>query len=294
MDRSALAHWEQLSTAWSVSAPLAPGAEDLRCYETWAASTAATPGDAPFQALLLGVTADIARMAWPPGTELAAVDWADGFIRRVWPRSGTPQGAQAVRGDWRELPLANACRDFVIGDGFYTVLGSGADLHRVTQELRRVLRPGGRLCVRSFCRPSQPQSLDALFAPLHAGRVANLDLFRWLLAQAVQGTNPEGVCVGEVWEAWNRQLPDRRAAQEKNGWPQAALDNIERWRGRTHRYQFPTLAELQALLAPHFDLVEQQIPTYEWGERFPRLLLRARYGTTRPHQETPQYFSITR
>lgn len=276
MDRSALAHWEQLSANWSVSTPLAPGPEDLRCYEAWAATTSAERPNEPLRVLLLGVTADIARMAWPAGTDLIAVDWAQGFIRHVWPRSGTPSGAFALRGDWREMPLADACRDFIIGDGIYTVLGSLDDLRQVTGELHRVLRSGGRFAVRSFCRPPQPQSLENLFAPLHAGHMPNLDLFRWLLAQAVQGHRADGICVGEVWEAWNRALPDRRAAQLNNGWSPSALENIERWRGRQHRYQFPTLDELKALVAPQFEVLEQQLPGYAGGERFPRLLLTAR------------------
>lgn len=264
MDRTARANWERLARRWRITEPLAPGADDQTWFERHAAARAAG------RALLLGVTARIATMRWPEGTTLAAADWSQGMLKLL-PASR----AAAFCADWRELPVAHASFDLAIGDGCYSALAGLEDMVLLNAELRRVLRNGGGVLMRCFCRPAGPIGLDALFQDLLRGRYRNLDLFRWLLAMAVHGASRHGVVLGDAWDAWARRVPDGRAIRARMGWSEDGLANIEGWKGSAFRYSFPALAELRELAAPHFAVAACDTPAYEWGALFPRLSLRA-------------------
>jgi hypothetical protein len=137
-----------------------------------------------------------------------------------------------------------------------------------------VLRPGGLACVRCFVRPERERSVAQLLAELRDAP-SGLDLFRWRLAMAVQGTR-WGVSLTEVWQAWNASFPDRGALPGLYGWTAAQIERIERWRDTRARYAFPSLTELRQLAAPRFDVLECEIPTYPLGEHFPRVTMRSR------------------
>lgn len=274
MDRSARAHWDRLASNWRIVEPLAPGRDDIDWFEREVAKlSSARPH---LHALLLGVTAGIATMRWPGATQLLAADWSPGMLRNVWPTNGTPEAAAVVCADWRQLPLAAESRDLAIGDGCYSALSGAEDIAAFNAELRRVLRPGGRVLIRCFCRPATPLVASDLFEQLLGGRIRNLDLFRWLLAMALQGPSRQGVAMRAVWEVWAQYVPDGRAIRERMGWTKDGLANIERWEHAQGRYTFLTLAELRQFAAPCFDVVACDVPGYDRGELFPRLHLGAR------------------
>ena len=274
MERSARQYWDRLALRWRISSPLAPAGEDVAWFERQVAGCAT--GKPPMRALLLGVTAAIATMRWPESTRLLAADWSSGMLRNVWPSRGTPRITHVICADWRELPLASASIDLAIGDGCYTALGKIAEVSRLSDEIRRVLRPGATLVMRCFCRPAAGLRIESLFEQLLARQIENLDLFRWLLAMAVHGQSTTGVSLREVWEQWARRVPDARALQARLGWSEDSLTNMEGMSTATMTYCFPTLDELVALGAPTFELVASDPPRYPWGELFPRLVLRAR------------------
>jgi SAM-dependent methyltransferase len=276
MDRGALEYWEALAGKWRIVPPLAPSSDDVSYYEESVRDFTNHRGGAPLDALLLGVTPAIATMRWPGKTSLIAVDWAANMFRHVWPRHGFPERTVAVRSDWREIPLATASRDVVLGDGCYSAFESLEAVVPLNREVHRVLRPGGLYCLRCFCRPDQSLSLAELFNELFSGRLRNLDLFRWLLAMAVHGDSRDGVRLRAVWRVWRERVPDPEPLLRRLGWSVDALANMERWGTLDSRYSFPTLLELRELAEPHFDLLSCDLPRYEWGERFPRLLMRAR------------------
>lgn len=223
MNRSALAYWEAIAERWRIAPPLAPSDEDITYYETKIGEFADSQRKTHVDALLLGVTPDIASMRWPQGTFLVAVDWSRGMFSRHWPTQGPALRAAAVRGDWRELPLSSASCDFAVGDGCYTVVGNLEEIARLNSELHRVLRPAGMLCLRCFCRPDKPESVERLFDELFAGRMQNLDLFRWLLAMAVHGASRDGVALRAVWSEWNERVLDFTALREQYDWPDDAV-----------------------------------------------------------------------
>jgi SAM-dependent methyltransferase len=274
-DRALRAYWDGRASAWRVAPPLAPAPEDVAWFEAVARRAAAETGRPP-RALLLGVTPAIAGMGWPPGTELIAVDWAEGMLRRVWPGQDTPAGSVRVRGDWRALPLIEAGFDLALGDGCYSTFGALADAARAHGEIRRVLRPGGLYAIRCFCRIEPLPSVGALIEDLQSGRLANLDLFRWLLAMAVQGDGPAGVALDAVWRAWAAHVPDAAALCRRVGWTTDALASLQAWENAGVRFSFPSRAELAALVEPGFERLEWQLPSYQPAMCFPRLLMRAR------------------
>jgi SAM-dependent methyltransferase len=271
VDRRNLAYWTGLSGKWSVAPPLAPCDEDLRWFQRQLGRLDA----APCRALLFGVTPGLAKLAWPAGTSLAALDWSAGMLRSVFPREGTATHSAAVLADWRELPIADRSCDVIVGDGCYTALGDRESARLMSAEMARVLKPGGLACFRCFARPSGAASVDDLFRELGGGTRPAFDLFRWRLAVAVQGDR-WGVSLGEVWQTWDLRVPDRESLASRLGWVLADLQRIERWKNEPARYAFASLAELRQLVAPQFELLEADTPRYERGEYFPRVALRAR------------------
>jgi len=273
-DRSALPYWEARSARWQVSTPISPLPDDIHFYEANAARDAGEAAGS--DALLLGVTPAIATMRWPVGTRLVALDWSQGMLRNVFPRTSVASFARAVRGDWREIPLADASVDFVVGDGCYSTFATLEGPAQVNREVARVLRPGGRFCLRCHRRLDAATPIETLFGRLLAGEFRDLDMFRWQLAMSVHGDSRDGVCLGDVWRVWSGHVPDARRLQQRLGWTDAAISNMESWKGSRSRYLFPRLDELQALAHVDFDLEDCDIPEYEWGENFPRLTLSAR------------------
>ncbi len=273
-DHASRAYWESRARDWRVSPPLTPAAEDIAWYEATVSACARALSARPLRALLLGVTPGIATMGWPAGTSLLAVDWAQGMVEHVWPRTGFPDGTEVVRADWRQLPLASGSIDVVVGDGCYAAMGSLEGARQLNREIRRVLRGGGWYCTRAFRRSDVPTPTEALFEELEGGGVDNLDLFRWRLAMAVQGDSAEGVALGKVWRVWEQHVRDVQADARR--WSADQRLNMARWENVEARFSFLSLAELRDLAAPGFELLSSDWPSYASAEHFPRLLMRAR------------------
>jgi SAM-dependent methyltransferase len=272
MDRTARGYWDEIALRWRISEPLAPGRTDIDWFERQAARHA----DEAKRALLLGVTAGIVLMRWPADTRLTAADWSTNMLKIVWPAGAVAGTVPLLCADWRELPLRGGSVGLIAGDGCYTALGTLAGAAALNAEMHRVLRRGGIVLMRCFCRPAAGLRVDELFEQLLSRRIRNLDLFRWMLAMALQGDAARGVAVREIGEQWARRVPDARALQARMGWTDDALANMERMAAATMTYNFASLEELLCAAAPAFELVERDVPDYDWGELFPRIVLRAR------------------
>ena len=263
-------HWERYALDWDLlGPPLRPSPEDVAIYERAVAGLGRRP-----QALLLGVTPEIAAMQWPPGTRLVAIDRSAAMIAHVWPARGREHGA-AVRGDWLNLPLAAASQDIVIGDSPLHQ-GYPHEQRAALASFRRVLSPEGLFVVRYFCAPDRPETPAAVFADLLGGRIGSFHAFKWRLAMALQRTAGEGVAWGAIWEAWHAEVRDPEALMRALGWPAAQLRTIDVYRGATARISFPTYAEAQALLGEAFAPLQKIVPRYELGERCPIVIARPR------------------
>lgn len=277
MNREKLAYWDLRASRPSgrpLPAPIRPAPEDTAF---WEARLGALCGQCEqLQALLLGVTASLATLRWPVPTRLVALDWSSGMIRRAWPAAGLPEFAAAVRGDWRQMPLADASRDLVIGDGCYAALASFADCEALNAEVWRVLHPGALYCLRCYLRPERPEPLEQLFEELRAGRISEFEIFVWRLAMALHGPARIGVRTDEVWRAWHAHVPDTQALLARLGWSERAYANIAQWREASVEMPLPTLTEVKTMLAPSFEILECSFGSYEMGDRCARLVMRRR------------------
>jgi hypothetical protein len=91
--------WSHHSQQWPLlGAPLRPSPADVRVFERWARSACPDGGPSPRLALLLGVTPECARMGWPEGIELTAVNRSPEMIDAVWPTRGISVPARGRAG----------------------------------------------------------------------------------------------------------------------------------------------------------------------------------------------------
>lgn len=257
-------HWPTHARGWGlVGPPLRPCPEDVGIVEREVAALE-TP-----RALLLGVTPELATLAWPAGTRLLAVDRSVAMVETVFPRTGTPPGATAQVGEWTALPIPPASIDVAVGDGCLVNLAYPAGYRPFFDELHRVLVPGGRLILRLF---AAPEPLEPLAAVTSAG---NLHALKWRIAMAIQRPD-HNVRVADILAAFEELVPDRDALARATGWSRAVIDTIDVYRGSTLEYSFPTLAEVRAAIAERFVERACHVPAYELGDRCPTLVLVAR------------------
>lgn len=222
--------------------------------------------------LILGVTPEMARLGWPQGTDLLAVDRSREMIARVWPGFPTPGGG-ALCADWRALPLAERSRDLVLGDGVFTVLAYPEDYRALAASLRRVLGPDGLFAFRTFVRPDRDERPAAVCDAAMDGEVDSFHAFKLRLLMSLQPDTATGVRTGDVWACWASDGPGAEELVDRSGWPREQIATIEAYRGRDTVYSFPTLEELRSLLAEEgFEEVERFRPTYELGARCPTLV----------------------
>jgi hypothetical protein len=265
-------HWNQHARQWSlIGSPLRPVIEDIELLETefgdWCVSNALT---AP-RALLCGVTPEVAGMRWPAGTRLVAVDHSRSMISGVWPGAETP--GIAVCGDWLRLPLADASRHLLVGDGCYSLLVGRAQYAAFAAELRRVAADHALLAMRYFVRPEVSETMAEVIDALRQRRIGNFHVFKWRLAMALHGTLEQGVRLSDVWETWHDAVPDPEKLANHLGWPAAVVNTINNYRNVETRYSFPTLAEVRASTGA-FEITAMHMPAYELGERCPTLIMR--------------------
>jgi SAM-dependent methyltransferase len=135
-------------------APLQP--DDRSRVEALAAARLA--GLAP-GARVLDVPCGYGRHAVPlarEGYQVVGLDRSASQLDEARRRRGPAPGPRLIRGDYREIPLADGAFD-----GAVTLLSSlgyaGEDAdRRVLREIRRVLRPGGRLVIETNHRDRLP------------------------------------------------------------------------------------------------------------------------------------------
>ncbi len=265
-------HWNQHARQWSlIGLPLRPAPEDIGLLEAEIHAWHTRFAVASPRALLCGVTPEVARLHWPSGTWLTAVDHSRRMIAGVWPAGEAP-GA-AVRAEWLALPLANASQHLLVGDGSANQMVGRSGYAAFAAELRRVATDNALLAMRYFVRPELAEPPDRVFDDLWQRRIGNFHIFKWRLAMALHGTLEQGVRLGDVWTAWHQAVPDAEKLAAHLGWPVAVVNTIHNYRNVDTRYSFPTLAEVRDC-AGDFEITAMHVPGYELGERCPTLIMR--------------------
>lgn len=266
-------HWSEVAYHWHhYASPLRPHAADVRTMEAmvgqWFGQRRAGNGAAPPKALLLGVTPEIATMAWPEGTELLALDMSELMIRHVWP--GDIVGRRkAICADWFEFPAGDDRFDVVIGDGNFTVLEYPRRYRALAAKIQAMVARDGILIIRHFIRPAKPETPQAVFADLLANRIASFHVFKFRLAMALQESAPAGVRMGDVHAAWKSAQVDVEQLMKMTGWSLSVIETIDLYDGKDSRLSFPRLDELDSVFGAHFAKLDERYHSYEMGERCP-------------------------
>ena len=269
-------HWGEVARHWHhYGPPLRPSAAEVRVMEGTVRRWCAVRALRPLKALLLGVTPEIATMAWPDGTELLAVDRSEPMIERVWP--GDIDGLRkAVCADWFGFSSGSDRYNVVIGDGIFTILDYPGQYRALAAVARDVLASDGIFISRFFLRPATRETPESVFDDLLANRIATFHGFKFRLAMALQENAQSGVRMGDVFNAWHRAGIDLDTLMAKTGWPREAIGTIRLYDGKDSRLSFPSAAEIDAVMSEHFEEIDVGYLPQETGGRCPIVSYRRR------------------
>ena len=242
---SAREPWSAHAGGWSqLGSPLRPCPEDLqRFHQAWTGSLPAGLPQRRIDILSLGVTPEIALHPWASETHITAIDASEEMIRQVWP--GDSAERRAVHGDWLAMPFADASFDLILNDAGLLLMAGAEKLRAAANELRRVLRPTGRVILRHFARPSSPEPLDALVRAVADGKLRNFHELKLRLLMVLETEKPgAGIRLADVYDCFNLLFADRAVLASRLGCDPRTVATIDRYRGQDARYTFHSLAEM--------------------------------------------------
>lgn len=218
--------------------------------------------------LLLGLTPELTEL----GHRTVAVDWSASALAFIWP--GNSPTRRALRADWMDLPSVARAFSAAVGDGSLNCVEYPAGYRRVCRELARAVQPGGRIVIRMYLTPSQPEPLSAVRSLTLAGKVRSIHGLKWRLAHAISAERGDpNVAVVSILDAFNRLFPDRAALRDATGWTADDVTWIDAYDGLPDIFSFPTA--VQALSAVSRELHRPRLiasGTYELADRCPLLV----------------------
>lgn len=269
-ERDRAGHWPAVARLWrQVGPPLRPAGQDIGFCSDAVGEWVRQRG-AP-RVLLLGVTPELYRLAWPKGTDFLAVDRTQAMIDTVWP--GPKEAVQ--RTDWLALALPDSSRDVVLCDGGLHLLAYPQEQRWLVRLLRGVLSDRGLCILRLYVPPPQRESPDAVLKDLLEGRIANLSILKLRLGMSLLDSVAEGVELGTVWQAIHQVAPDLERLASRIGWPVEHMLAINTYRGSTARYYFVTVEQVSDLFCGSpggFEVLRLCVPSYELGQQCPTIV----------------------
>ncbi len=277
VEKSANSYWTGLARAYAEARPpLRPSGEDIRYLEETVAAYAGRHPHAT-QALLLGVTPDIATMRWPAWFSLLAIDSSSAMAKAVWP-GDVPGMRWAVCGSWLALPRRESSCDIAIGDGSINCLRYPDGCRAFAQSIRAALKPEGIFILRCYAQPEVRERPEQVFEDALRGEIPTFTQFKFRLLMALQRSTGEGIGVNVVYRFWAGRKTAEPLLIARTGWLKNEIDTMELYRNADTVHTFPTLAESRAILSECFDEISISFPSYYDGERCPRLVLSPRRG----------------
>lgn len=150
--------FSRIARRYDAANRLLSGGVDVRWRKRLVAAVLAShPGDVLDLATGSGDVAFALSRALPPATEILGMDFCQPMLDQALAKQANDQDPAIKRirfqqGDGLALPLPDSCYDAVtISFGLRNL----ADRDRGLREMRRVLRPGGRLFVLEFSQPAR-------------------------------------------------------------------------------------------------------------------------------------------
>jgi hypothetical protein len=268
------AQWKLWAHQWRLlGPPFRPSPEDLDIVRLSIKECSDRLSGEGLAALILGVTPEFAKLPWPAGTSLTALDQNPEMIRCVWPGS-TALSERVFCGDWLEPPLSPRSFDIVIGDGVLSMLPFPEGYRRLAASVASLARPGATWNLRLFVRPDSPDPPEAVIDDLLANRIGSLHAFRLRLGMAMHGEDDsDGVCLADVWRYWEAAGVETARLVER-GWPIEVIRIIDVYRDSPSIYSFPRLEAAVAVIAEFAAVAQISRATYELGERCPSVSFR--------------------
>ena len=264
MDES---HWAVFHRHWNrLKPPQRPHPDVALALGKLIAEDAGSYDD---RVLMLGVTPELASL----GRRLIAVDRNQTMIEHIWP--GDSDSRRAVKGDWLALPFPPASFSAVIGDGSFNCLVYPDGYGRLLGEIGRVIRPAGRIAVRVYLAPDEPETIPVLKHQVMSGRAGSFHAFKWRFAQALLAVaGGVNVKVEAIRDGFDGEFPDRSSLARASGWSMEDIATIDFYKGSAEVYSFPTLAQFRAALPASFGIAKA-VPSgrYELAERCPLLVM---------------------
>ncbi len=167
------------------------------------------------------------------------------------------------------MPFEDGSFDLVLSDcGLTPLVGPGL-LEALGDEMRRVLRPEGRVVMRHFASGEWVVALPVLRGLVQKGMAAGFHEFKLRLLMALDAElDEDGVPLGLVWERFQQEFPDRRELARQLGVEVDEVDTIDAYRGRTVRYAFPPVDQLASRFTG-FEVRLGQAGRYGFAEACP-------------------------
>jgi hypothetical protein len=186
--------------------------------------------------LLLGITRSLAGL----GQELAAVDFSETQIERMWP--GDRPGRHAVLSDWREMDNRGERFTAAIGDGCLSALDWPRDYRNVLGRVADALEPGGLMALRCYIAPEERETLEQVAADVLFGRERDWNAARWRVAMAATDEQG-GIAARELAAAWRGLFPSLPDLAERTGCSLEGMELVlQSFERTTLRYSFVTRA----------------------------------------------------
>ncbi|SMB27366.1 conserved protein of unknown function [Sterolibacterium denitrificans] len=253
-----------------IGPPLRPVSADIGIVETQIARWHEKAGRPP-RALILGVTPEYCKLAWPEGSVVRAIDRTQAMIDHVWPGPAE----HVTQGDWLDLPVAGGSLDIVLCDGGLHLLPYPLGQGTLARRLAASLAPDG-LCLFRLFAPSGSgpgETPENVLDALAAGAIPDLNVLKLRLGMALQASAEEGVKLDDVWQCLHRAHPDRAILARRLGWSEEHLGAIDAYRDTAARYHFVTEAQaIATFAAAGLALRARHQPDYPLGERCPTLV----------------------